>query len=99
MEGHFCYPEKLIEDCIAYYREFDGRILTPEEAAEHLDSLAELWDLLTDTLKNGFLPSKQSAKGRRSRVTVSGVESAPSEAGGGAGAKRRAPEPSSSSET
>ena len=50
------YTEQLISDITAYYRE-RGVALLPHEAEQYLDSLADLGDLLTATIHDGFVSS------------------------------------------
>jgi len=66
MQGHFCYSEKLITDVIAYYKALDGGVLSPQEAEQYLDSLAELWNCLVASIHSGFPPSR-SGGGERAK--------------------------------
>jgi hypothetical protein len=43
MKGHFSFSEPLIAEITAYYRERCGVLLSPEQAEQYLDSLADLY--------------------------------------------------------
>ncbi len=93
MQGHFLFDEELIADCIAYYRDLDGRELTPEEAGRYLDTLADWYDWLTDQNQRPF-PPPLLALSRRDAEPVQrrGMGSDPPAEG--AAAEGGAPEPS-----
>jgi hypothetical protein len=78
MEGHFCSEdEKLIADIIVYYRNQDGRILSPEEAERYAVSLGRYYDCLVKAIREGF-PSSLRRKGVSSRLRREETPASPS---------------------
>ena len=79
MQGHFLFDKQLVADCIAYYRDLDGRELTSDEAEQYLDSLADWYDWLNNTISVGLQenvdnipPSMKSSEG--AKPPCNGVE-------------------------
>ena len=83
MEGHFSFSDELIAEITAYYRERCGVLLSPEKAEQYLNSLADLYQVMEQSVRDG-LPSHLPRR-------EGGV---PAAGGGGT-----PPEPSDSSET
>ncbi len=46
--------EELILAVVAYYKDLDGKELTPEEAELYLDSLARLGHCMKESIRQGF---------------------------------------------
>ena len=78
MGGHFSFSDELIAEITAYYHERCGLILSPEKAEQYLNSLADLYQVMEQSVRDGLPPHLPRMEGGVPAAGGGGIPPEPS---------------------